>query len=168
MRQFPSGAIRDSNLNKPHYEGYFSPLVIKRFGRFMLEHETLADGSRRAPDNWQQGFGVDATMDSLWRHFVDLCLCHDGFESESREDIENTLCAIIFNAQSYLYEILKPKRPIHEAHPLSFGHPSRQCLRNVASFVHSVNRPAGTSKQIAELSLGVLDGHDPLGDQIAP
>jgi hypothetical protein len=48
-----------------------------------------------------------AYMKSLWRHFLDLWMFHRGYKG--REDIEEALCAIMFNTQGYLYEILKEK-----------------------------------------------------------
>ncbi|MDE2233254.1 MAG: hypothetical protein KGJ90_03955, partial [Patescibacteria group bacterium] len=47
MRTFKSGAIRDSDQDKPDYSGYLSPRVLKAFGMYMLKHQTLPDGSKR-------------------------------------------------------------------------------------------------------------------------
>jgi hypothetical protein len=38
MRQFISGATRDSEEGKFDYEGFYSPLVIKRFSQYMNKH----------------------------------------------------------------------------------------------------------------------------------
>ena len=39
MRTFDTGATRDTNTDKPDYEGFLSPLVIERYGQFMMKHQ---------------------------------------------------------------------------------------------------------------------------------
>lgn len=107
MRTFKSGATRDSDNNKIDYEGFLSPLALKRYGEYMLKHQEQADGQLRASDNWQKGIPREEYLKSLLRHAMDLWLVHRGFPEEAREDIESALCAIIFNAQGYLHEHLK-------------------------------------------------------------
>lgn len=106
-REFPTGATRDSIEEKPQYAGYLSPLVIQRFGDYMLKHQYLADGTTRAPDNWQRGIPQDVYLDSLLRHVVDVWLYHYGFEERATESLEDALCAIIFNSSGYLFEQLR-------------------------------------------------------------
>lgn len=107
MRTFETGATRDSEENKNDYEGFLSPLVIKRYGDYMHKHRLQADGKLRDSDNWQKGIPKDAYMKSGWRHFVDWWCEHRGFPS--REGIEDALCALLFNIMGYLHEILKEK-----------------------------------------------------------
>src|SRR5512132_3114680 len=113
MRQFESGATRNTDDNKHDYEGFLSYPVIRRFGQYMHEHRIQADGQVRDSDNWQKGIPQDAYMKSAWRHFLDWWGLHRGekvYDFEQAEvDIEDALCAIIFNAQGYLHEILKQK-----------------------------------------------------------
>src|SRR5262249_23974685 len=62
VREFASGAVRDGDAEKADYEGFLSPLVLERFGRYMHEHRRMADGTIRASDNWQRGIPLDAYM----------------------------------------------------------------------------------------------------------
>ena len=110
VRTFTSGATRDTDTRKPDYEGFVSPLVIREFGRYMHEHRVQPDGSLRDSDNWQKGIPLDAYMKSLWRHFHDLWMLHRGFDvvdfDGNEVDIEDALCACLFNVQGYLHETL--------------------------------------------------------------
>lgn len=110
VRTFETGATRDSLTGKPSYKGFMSPLVVKRFGEYMLEHQIQSDGALREPDNWKKGIPVDAYMDSILRHVVGLWLIHEGHDDW--ELVEDTLCALIFNISGYLHEVLKPKEEI--------------------------------------------------------
>lgn len=105
MREFETGATRDTADGKPELAKYLSPLVIKRFGEYMLKHQIQPDGQKRTGDNWKKGMPLDSYLDSGFRHFLDWWLIHDGHEG--REDIETALCALLFNVQGYLHEILK-------------------------------------------------------------
>ncbi|HUW10156.1 MAG TPA: hypothetical protein VM537_10530 [Anaerolineae bacterium] len=104
MREFETGATRDSEDGKHDYEGFLSPLVIERFGQYMHKHRKQADGELRDSDNWQKGIPQDAYIKSAWRHFLDWWMEHRGHES--REGVEEAICALIFNAQGYLHELL--------------------------------------------------------------
>ena len=114
MREFKTGATRDDDTAKPDYEGFLSPLVIRRYGEYMTKHRVQADGKLRDSDNWQKGIPLTAYMKSLWRHVVDLWTMHRA--SSSNESVaefehlaEEALCAIIFNASGYLHEMEKLK-----------------------------------------------------------
>lgn len=107
IRQFNTGATRDTDEGKYDYEGFLSPLVIERFGQYMNKHRKQSDGSLRDSDNWQKGIPFDAYMKSAWRHFIDWWKEHRRFGS--REGIEDALCALLFNVQGYLHEYLKKK-----------------------------------------------------------
>jgi hypothetical protein len=108
MREFKT----DSEEGKYDYEGFYSPLVVKRFGQYMDKHRKQADGKLRDSDNWQKGIPKDAYIKSAWRHFMDWWMEHRGYKS--REGIEDALCALLFNVQGYLFEILKEDRPFIE------------------------------------------------------
>lgn len=105
IRKFKSGARRDDDTTKPDYEGFLSSIVLKRYGEYMHRHRLQSDGELRESDNWQKGIPKNQYMKSLWRHFMDLWLEHRGFES--REGIQNALCAIMFNTMGYFHETLK-------------------------------------------------------------
>jgi len=107
MRQFNTGATRDSEEGKFDYEGFYNPLVVKRFGQYMDKHRKQADGKLRDSDNWQKGIPKDAYIKSAWRHFMDWWMEHRGYKS--RDGLEDALCALLFNVQGYLFEILKTK-----------------------------------------------------------
>jgi hypothetical protein len=113
IRTFSTGATRDTDKDKLDYEGFSSPLVLKRYAEYMHKHRLQKDGTLRDSDNWQKGIPTKEYMKSIDRHIVDLWLCHRGFPEEAREDIEDALCAIMFNAQGYLFEILKEKKKGH-------------------------------------------------------
>lgn len=103
-RRFDTGATRDDDADKFDLEGFLSPLVLQRFAQYMHKHRRQVDGSMRASDNWQHGMPLDAYMKSGHRHFMDWWLLHRG--QQGREGIEDTLCALLFNLQGYLFEIL--------------------------------------------------------------
>ena len=107
MREFDSGATRDDETGKPDYEGFLSPLVIEAYGEYMQRHRVQADGSTRDSDNWQRGFGLPVLMSSAWRHFFSWWKAHRGYPT--KEPIEDSICALIFNASGYLHELLLKK-----------------------------------------------------------
>lgn len=110
IRQYETGATRDTDHDKLKYEGFISPLVEKRFAEYMHVHRKQPDGNLRAPDNWQKGIPLADYADSLVRHVQDFRLHADGFAAEAvSQDIEDVLCAIRFNVDGYLFEILKKK-----------------------------------------------------------
>lgn len=110
IRKFASGATRDTDEGKPDYEGFISPLVTKRYGQYMHTKRIQADGAVRSGDNWQKGLSKESYIKSLTRHVEDFKLHHDGIGDEAIESLEDSLCAIIFNASGYLFELLKEKR----------------------------------------------------------
>lgn len=111
VRQFGTGATRDTDSGKYDYEGFLSPVVLQRFAKYMHQHRIQSDGKLRDADNWQKGMPVDEYTKSLIRHVMDLWLIHDGYaavrpENGERVEYEDTLCAILFNVQGLLYERL--------------------------------------------------------------
>lgn len=107
IRKFETGATRDSDSTKPDFDGYLSPLVLERFAEYMTLHRKLPDGTTRESSNWKKGIPRDAYMKSMWRHFMDVYTSHHG--GVGREDLETALCAMLFNAQGYLHEVLKER-----------------------------------------------------------
>ena len=115
MRNFDTGATRDTDEGKNDYEGFYSPLVVEAFGNYMTKHRIQADGKLRDSDNWQKGIPKDAYIKSLWRHFLDMWFIHRGYKRTDKQTgevltMKEVLCAILFNVQGYLYEILKEKK----------------------------------------------------------
>jgi len=111
MRVFDSGATRDSDDSKIDYEGFLSPLVLERFGDFMHAHRLQSDGELRDSDNWQKGIPIYAYMKGLLRHVFAVWKMHRGYaaydEKGIRVNIQDELCAVIFNAQGMLYELIQ-------------------------------------------------------------
>ena len=108
MRTFDTGATRDTDENKPDYEGFLSPLVLKRYGQYMAKHRKQADGALRDSDNWQKGIPKEQYMKSGFRHFMDWWLIHRCYKNMT-ETLEDVLCALMFNVMGYLHEHLKAK-----------------------------------------------------------
>jgi len=106
-RKFKTGATRDTDLGKLDYEGFLSPAVLKRYAEYLNKHRVQSDGKLRDSDNWQNGMPRETYMKSLFRHFMDVWAEHRGYESEN--GIEDALCAVLFNAQGYLFEIVKDR-----------------------------------------------------------
>lgn len=105
MREFESGATRDDDATKADYEGFLSPAVLERYGQYMLKHQKQADGQRRDSDNWQKGIPPNVYMKSLLRHVFDVWLYFRG----RPVDLEEALCAVMFNAMGILFETLEKR-----------------------------------------------------------
>lgn len=116
IRKFESGATRDTETGKLDYEAFMSPLVIQAYARYLHKHRFQSDGNIRDGDNWQKMFGdkhYDVCIKSLFRHFMDAWLIHDGFmpriEKGEVVTIDDALAGIIFNAMAYWFKILKDR-----------------------------------------------------------
>lgn len=116
-RVFASGATRDTETGKLDYEGFLSPLVLERYAKYMHQHRKQRDGSLRDSDNWQKGIPLPAYMKSLVRHTIDAWKAHRDYNTAflsqmlvSRALLEDLLCAIIFNASGYLFELLRGRK----------------------------------------------------------
>ena len=72
MREFSGGATRSSQDGKPEFAGFLSPIVIRRFGEYMLVHQKQEDGKLRKSDNWKKGMTRRVYVESMFRHFVDV------------------------------------------------------------------------------------------------
>ena len=107
IRQFETGATRDTDNGKLDYEGFLSPLVLETYAKFMHKHRLQTDGNLRDSDNWQKGIPKTAYIKSLWRHFMTLWKFHRGLPCDDPDGIEFAICAIIFNAMGYLFELKK-------------------------------------------------------------
>jgi len=108
VRQFTTGATRDTDEGKLDYEGFYSPLVMERFAQYMNKHRTQSDGSLRDSDNWQKGIPKIDYMKSGYRHFFDWWKESRGIQT--KDGLEESLCALLFNVQGYLFEVLKNKQ----------------------------------------------------------
>jgi len=118
LRTFKSGATRDTAQKKIDPEGFLDPLVVAAFSEYMDRHRVQSDGGLRDSDNWQKGFTRSAIIKSMWRHFLDLWLLHRGHAPRSADHLTlhstkgveavktEILCALWFNVQAYLREVL--------------------------------------------------------------
>jgi len=104
IREFASGATRDTDEGKLDFDGFFSPTVLVHFAEYMHRHRTQSDGSLRDSDNWQAGIPRDAYMKSMWRHFFDVWAMHHDRECGDGDRLE-ALCALLFNVQGMLLEV---------------------------------------------------------------
>jgi hypothetical protein len=110
MRTFNSGATRDDDADKLDYEGFLSPLVLKRYAEYLNQHRVQVDGGLRESDNWQKGMPLATYMKSAWRHFMDLWHHHRGWPCQA--DKEEAACAVLFNVMGYLHETLRSSTAI--------------------------------------------------------
>ena len=110
IRKFESGATRDVDTGKLDYEGFYHPLIMERYAQYMNKHRKQSDGNLRDSDNWQKLFGEEhykVCMKSAMRHFIDWWRQHRGLKGQ--DTLEDSICALIFNAQAYLFKILIKK-----------------------------------------------------------
>lgn len=109
MRKFDTGATRDTDDGKLDYEGFLSPMVLRKFAEYMHENRVCADGTLRSSDNWQKGIPLDVYMKSAFRHFMHWWELHrDGEavdENGNQVTFEDAIRALLFNAMGYLYEL---------------------------------------------------------------
>jgi len=105
IREFETGATRNTDEGKLDYEGFLSPTVLLEFAKYMNKHRKQSDGKMRDSDNWQKGIPPDVYMKSMWRHFMDLWLEHRGHKS--RDGIKEALDGLLFNVMGFYHEWLK-------------------------------------------------------------
>jgi len=75
----------------------------------MQKHRKQADGTLRESDNWQKGMPLATYMKGLWRHFLHFWQRHRGWpvnDPKAAADIQEDLCAILFNSMGYLHALL--------------------------------------------------------------
>lgn len=106
MREFETGATRDTDTGKLEYAGFLSAEALTRFAEYMHEHRVQADGELRTSDNWKKGMPVDVYMQSMFRHFMDVFSLW-GKGKANTEEIQIALCALFFNVQGMLHELLR-------------------------------------------------------------
>lgn len=111
IREFDTGATRDSEEGKYDYEGFLSPLVLQRYATYMHGHRKQSDGALRDSDNWQKGIPISAYMKSMWRHLIEVwTLYRAHFSGPIDQDAqEEALCAILFNVSGFLHELRKQR-----------------------------------------------------------
>lgn len=109
-RVFETGATRDVDDSKLDFEGFISPAVLRRYAEYMHECRTrnIPPGDKmRASDNWQKGIPKEAYVKSLIRHTIEAWQQWDGEVKGGDRVSQTTLCAIMFNVQGLLFEMLR-------------------------------------------------------------
>lgn len=112
VRTFETGATRSQDAERDDPEGYLSPLAIDRYCEYMTKHRKQPDGTIRASDNWQLGMSMRSYIKGLWRHVLHAWTRYRGFpvrDPKAAENAEEDFCAIIFNAQGALHELVKAR-----------------------------------------------------------
>lgn len=112
IRQFDTGATRDTGVNKLDPFGFVSPLALHRFSEYMHKHRLQSDGSLRDSDNWKKGMPPMEYVRSLLRHVFDFWLVMSGLQPRfdpKVTDPEEIACAVLFNVQGFLHEVLQKK-----------------------------------------------------------
>lgn len=120
VREFETGAKRSADATRDDPEGFLSPLAIDRYCEYLNKHRAMPDGSVRDSDNWQLGMPLTAYAKGMWRHFLHFWTRHRGWpvrDPGASPNIEEDLCAIIFNAQGYLHELVKARLSCAAAEP---------------------------------------------------
>jgi len=110
MENFGTGATRTPEDDKLDYVTALSPIVLRRYLQYLAAHRTMSDGSKRDFDNWKQGIPERRYLKGLGRHLMALWLALDGFDWQDdpgQKDVEDVLCAIMFNSMGMLHERLK-------------------------------------------------------------
>ncbi len=123
IRQFDSGATRDTVTDKLDFDGFLCPLVLKRYAEYMNDNREQSDGKLRDSDNWQKGIPKEAYMKSMWRHFFAVW---SGWRSKRKIVSEEDLCALMFNVMGMLHEIKKEQA--HEETEKSHADSYAWCL----------------------------------------
>lgn len=118
---FTTGATRGKDDDKLDFEGFISPAVWTRFAQYMHEcrlRNIPAGQQIRASDNWQKGMPLESYMKSGFRHFMEWWEGHRRLfhpELGPSYNLENALCALLFNVQGYLHETLKARNGTNES-----------------------------------------------------
>lgn len=106
IREFETGATRDTDEGKLDYEGFLAPAVLERYAQYMHRHRQQSDGTFRASDNWQKGMPQEQYLKSLIRHVVEFWKINRS-KVPIDGDPQEIACAIMFNIMGWLYEDLK-------------------------------------------------------------
>jgi hypothetical protein len=112
VRSFDTGATRSGDAGRYDPEGFLSPLSIERYSLYMAANQKQPDGSFRSSDNWQKGLPLATYMKGMWRHMLHLWTRYRGYpvqDPKAAANIEEDLCAILFNVQGMLHETVKAR-----------------------------------------------------------
>jgi hypothetical protein len=114
LRDFDTGATRDTAEGKLDYEGFLSPFVLRQYARFMNMNRLQSDGQLRDSSNWQKGIPMNVYMKSLQRHFMETWYSYRMAKNykltmprEQMIEYVSAICGMMFNTMGYLHELLK-------------------------------------------------------------
>jgi hypothetical protein len=135
IRQFESGATRDTASGKIEYHGFRHPLLEHSFGEYMNKHRIQSNGELRDSNNWWKGWDKEISLQSLCRHLADLEAIHagydvyklkvdgvekteyvnkgfmpNGFGKHEFVSLDDCINAIKFNCNAYLLEHMKNEK----------------------------------------------------------
>lgn len=105
-RIFGSGATRDINKDKLAYDQGLSVQVLQAYMEYLGKHRLMKDGSLRDWDNWKKGIPVETYRESMTRHCMDAVRKSVGLPLREEMSLSDLLCAVIFNASGWLFELL--------------------------------------------------------------
>jgi hypothetical protein len=80
--------------------------------QYLDKHRKQSDGSYRDFNNWKKGIPQETYHSSGGRHFFDTWLLTEGYITEDNHgpvDLEDAICAQLFNLMGRLHEMLKTK-----------------------------------------------------------
>jgi hypothetical protein len=101
IRKFSTGAVRDTDTDKPNFPECFSYLAFWRYGQFMKKAS-----AKYGENNWQKGITKDSYKQSLMRHLVRYLANEQGARLELDTD---HLSAALFNLMGLMHEEEKEK-----------------------------------------------------------
>jgi len=113
IRQFSTGATRDTDVGKLNYVKALCPLVLQYYVEYLGKHRVQSDGSLRDWDNWKKGIDKQVYMEGLGRHEHAVWLLNSGypaFDNHGPVTMKDSLCGVIFNSMGMLREILEEER----------------------------------------------------------
>jgi len=105
MRISPTGATRDHALKPEHFK-FFSPRSFHAYTEYMFGKRIQPDGALRDANNWANGMPRDWYVQSGGRHWMDVVYHLSDCSELATEDLETALCAMMFNVQALLHEVL--------------------------------------------------------------
>lgn len=108
-RYFDGGAYRDTEDGKLDYARALCPHVLERYLQYLESTRLQSDGNMREFDNWKGGIPVKVYMSSMWRHVWSVW-CYVFGMRKPEEEMEDALCAVIFNSMGMLHEVIKSRQ----------------------------------------------------------
>lgn len=108
LRNFDTGATRDTDEGKLDYEGFLSHEVLESYAEYMHVNRVQADGKVRDADNWQKGIPEKQYMKSMYRHFMAVW---KAYRTHDRQALTENLNALLFNVMGMQFENLRRDEP---------------------------------------------------------